>query len=380
MRLSIGGQVHDDWDAYEVDSDLLIPADAWRVMLALKTGELPASVVEGAPVEVRIGGDLVMTGRIDEIGEDASKAGLRFDISGRDGAAILVDCSSPIFTAQMVSLKDVIAKVVNKLGITKIRPLPAGTRLREKVNVEPGEMAWETLVHAAEANGLWPWFEPDGTLVIDGPDYDQAPVATLVLRRDGQGNNVLHLSRRRSIQGRYSEVTVLGQRPGTGQENGKHALSAKVPDTGVSWYRPRIAVDYEADSEAVCRSRGIKLISDSRLRGLTLQAEVTGHRIVAPGQPTDSLLWKPGQRVRVISEPHKIDAIYFLMARRFTGGRNQSARSLLTLKEDKTWVLDAHPHKKKHRLGKNAAPLQVPDVSRSAFEREMDAYYNGKSK
>lgn len=368
VRLFIGGLVHAEWDFYDIDSDLLIPADAWRVGLVLTEGRLPAKVAEGAEVQVRVGDDLVMTGRIDEIGEAVSKRGLSFDISGRDGAAALVDCSSPIFGAQMVSLAEVVAKVVNKLGVTRVRIDAAGTRTREKVMVEPGEMAWDTLTNAAEANGLWPWFEPDGTLVVGGPDYSQAPVASLILRRSGEGNNVESLSRRRSIQGRYSEITVLGQRRGTHLEQGRHNLKATVSDTGVSWYRPRIAVDYEADSDAVCRSRARKLLADSRLKGMTLMAEVAGHRVVAPGQAGDGLLWKPGQRVHVLSEPHGIDDVFFLMARRFSGGRDQAPRTALTLKEDRAWLLDAHPHKKKHRLGKNAAPLQILDISKGAAQ------------
>lgn len=368
VRLYIGGLVHADWESYEIDSDLLIPADAWRVTLNLRDGALPDAVAAGAEVSLRIGDDPVMVGRIDDIEDEIAKEGVQFDISGRDGAAVLIDCSSPIFTAQMVSLADVVAKVVRPLGIDNIRILADKTATREKINVEPGEMAWETLTNAAEANGLWPWFEPDGTLVVGGPDYSLPPVATLVLRKNGRGNNVLRLRRRRSIAGRYSEVTVLGQRRGTDLEQGKHALRSTERDTGVSWHRPRIVVDYEGESEAVCRSRARKLLADSRLKSFSLIAEVAGHRVLAPGQPTDGLLWKPGQRVHVISERHGIDATFFLMARKFTGGRRQAPRAILTLKEDKAWLLDAHPHKKMHRLGKNAAPLQILDVSKGAAQ------------
>jgi prophage tail gpP-like protein len=368
VQLIVGGQIHDDWESYEVDSDLLIPADAWRVSLVLRSGTLPEGVKPEATFELRVGGDPVMVGRIDEVGEEAAKGGLHVDIAGRDGAAVLLDCSSPIFTAQMVTLADVIAKIVIKLGIDKSKISADSPRAREKINVEPGETAWETLVNAAEANGLWPWFEPDGTLVVGGPDYDATPVATLVVRKNGQGNNTLRLSRRRSIAGRYSEMTVLGQKRGTGTEEGKHGIVATEKDIGVSWYRPRITVDYEAESEKVARARAKKLLADSRLKGMTLAAVVQGHRIVAPGEPGDGLLWKPGQRVRVISEPHGIDDIYFLMARKFTGGRHEGQRTHLTLKEDKTWVLDAHPHKKNHRLGKNAAPLQILDASKGAAQ------------
>ena len=368
VRLFIGNKVHAEWDRYEIDSDLLIPADAWHVNLSTRGGELPVVVTEGAEVSVRVGDDLVMTGRIDEIGEDVRKGNIHFDISGRDGAAVLVDCSSPIFTAQLVSLDDIVAKVVRPLGIKQIRIDADNPRRREKITVEPGDTAWETLVNAAEANGLWPWFEPDGTLVVGGPNYDLPPVATLVMRKSGDGNNVERLQRRRSIQGRYSEVTVLGQKRGTDLEQGKHALKGKAFDDGMSWYRPRITFDYEADSEAVCQARARKLLSDSRLKGMTLIAELRSHRIDAPGEPSHGELWRPGQRVRVISEPHKIDAIFFLMARRFSGGRDRAPMTVLTLKEDRAWVLDAHPHKKKHRLGKNEAPLQILDVSKGAAQ------------
>ena len=66
-----------------------------------------------------------------------------------------------------------------------------------------------------------PWFEPDGTLVIGGPDYTKDPVATLVLNRDGRGNNVLDLSDRSSITGAFSELTMLAQGHGQGKKSGK---------------------------------------------------------------------------------------------------------------------------------------------------------------
>jgi len=64
MRLLVGGQYHEDWETYDVDSDLLIPSDAWRVTLGLRQGELPPEASAGAPVEVRIGDERVMTSRI----------------------------------------------------------------------------------------------------------------------------------------------------------------------------------------------------------------------------------------------------------------------------------------------------------------------------
>src|SRR5690606_26265247 len=81
----------------------------------------------------------------------------------------------------------------------------------DKVTIEPGTRAWDALEKAAAGRGLWPWFEPDGTLVVGGPDYSTEPVATLVLKNDGTGNNVLTLEENRSINGCFSELTALAQ-------------------------------------------------------------------------------------------------------------------------------------------------------------------------
>lgn len=366
VQLLIGGQMHEDWESYDIESDLLTPADAWRVTLGLHGGELPPDVVAGAPVEVRVGSETVMVGRIDDPDHLLSKTSHTFTMSGRDGAAVLVDCSAPVFVARMSTLADIVAKIVRPLGITKILIDSEATRSREKINVEPGDSAWDALAHAAEANGLWPWFSPNGTLIIGGPDYSIPEVATLIMRKNGKGNNIESLSKRESINGRYSDVTVLGQTHGTDTEPGKHALRATARDSGIDWYRPKVVVDHEADSTAVCRDRARKLVADSRLNALTLTAIVNGHSIVAPGQPSDGKLWVPGQRVRVFSEPHKIDGVYFLMARKFTGGRSEGSRTELTLKEDGVWILDAHPHKRKHRRGKNSGPGEILDIAGGA--------------
>lgn len=356
VQLLIGGKFHEDWESYEVDSDLLTPADAWQVSMGLRAGEMPPDVAAGALVEVRVGGETVMTGRVDEISQRVDKHAHTLSMSGRDGAAVLVDCSAPIFVAKQATLESIVAKVVRPLGINKIRIVADKTLTREKINVEPGDGAWDMLVNASEANGLWPWFDPDGTLVIGGPDYSQAEVATLILRRNGKGNNVLSLDLRKSIAERHSHLTVLGQTHGTATEQGKHNIGAKYEDPEIKAiaYRPKIVVDHESDNSAVAQARAEKLLSDAKMRGTTLTAMVKGHRISEGGE-----LWRPGQRVRVVSDPHGIDAVWFLMARKFSGGRSDGAVTELTLKEDGVWVIKAHPHKRKHRRGKNAATGEI---------------------
>lgn len=366
VQLLIGGALHDDWESYEVASDLMTPADAFNLVVGLPGGSMPARIVEAAAVELRVDGDLVLTGRIDDVDHDVAKRAHTLHISGRDGAAVLVDCSAPIFTARQATLAQIVTKLVSEFGI-KSPIIDADQPLtREKINVEPGDSAWAALQNAAEANGLFPWFAPDGTLIIGGPDYTLPEVATLTLRRDGRGNNIERLSLRRSMARRYSQVTVYGQAHGTSTEQGKHDLKQTAYDKGMAAYRPHVVVDHEADNTAICLARARKLLADGRLHALELSATVSGHRINAPGMPGHGKLWQPGQRVHVFSEPHDLNGTYFLMARTFHGGRNVGRETTLSLVEDGAWVLDAHPHKRKHRRGKNSAAAQILDLATPA--------------
>lgn len=356
VSLLVGGRHHSNWQAYRIDSDLLTPADAWQLTLAKPDGVLPPGAIAGAPVQLQIGGETVLSGRIDDVNHDVSKQSNSLEITGRDGAAVLVDCSAPIFVAKQVTLKEVVANVVKPLGITRVRMEARKVPSYDKVNVEPGETAWDTLVRAAESAGLWPWFEPDGTLVIGGPDYNQPVVDDLVMRFNGVGNNAMGLNYSDSIAERFSHVTVLGQAHGTSVEDGRNALKSTVRDTGIDAYRPLIVVDHDADNKAATLARANKLISDSILRGRTLVARVLGHRT------SGGVLWRPGQRVRVLSEPHGIDRVFFLMGRTFTRSRQDGPITTLSLKEDRVWVLDAHPHTRRRKRGKNLKTGEIIEI------------------
>ncbi|HED2005052.1 TPA: phage tail protein [Klebsiella pneumoniae] len=388
VSVTVGGKVHSDWSGYGIDSDFLIPADAWSMRLGLPAGIFPEGVARGVPVQVRVGPDVVMSGRIDRVSRTVSRDQVSLSVTGRDGAAILVDCASPVLTSRQASLEEVIAQVVRPLGIKNIELHAESSIRNDKITTEPGERAWDILLRACAGRGLWPWFRPDGTLVIGGPDYTAAPVATLVMRRSGKGNNLLSLTDESSMERSFSRLTVLAQGHAhstnnkkelgiidvsssdsltvsgdtdttdteldTGlPETGQHGLQFVVEDPTVTYYRPQVVVMHDADDLEQVRYRARKMMADARLEGYSLIARVQGHRT------SDGVLWEPGQRIHVISEPHGIDAIYFLMGREFTGGRPGGTVTTLRLKEDGVWIPDAWPKKKKARKGRKKKKLET---------------------
>ncbi len=292
-----------------------------------------------------MGDETVLSGRVDSVRRSVSRQSCTLTLSGRDDAAILVDCAAPVFSANQLTLDEVIDRIVRPLGIQRIRIQASGVSRNDKVVIEPGMRAWDALAKAAAGRGLWPWFEPDGTLVVGGPDYTTTPVDTLILKLDGTGNNVMELDDTRPLTAaspnlRYWLKATPGPRrtaknnclwcrwisgtrtqrcaryPGgtavilTMARPGIHNMKAVATDPTVDYYRPQIITQGDTSNMEQVNWRAKKMMSDARLSGLDIVALVAGHRTA------DGVLWQPGQRVRIVSEPHGIDAIFFLMGPR----------------------------------------------------------------
>ncbi len=81
-------------------------------------------------------------------------------------------------------------------------------------------------------------------------DYTTKPVADLIVRVSGQGNNVEQLQVERDFSQRFSEITVLGQ-----SHSGKHNLRATVKDDTVKVHRPLIIVEADGQRQRKCTNQ-----------------------------------------------------------------------------------------------------------------------------
>jgi len=66
--------------------------------------------------------------------------------------------------------------------------------------------------------------------------------------------------------------------------------------------------------------------------------------------------------VNIVSEPHGLNATYFLMARTLRLKRSGGAITELRLREDKTWVLDGNPTKKGKKRKSNADAAFIQEL------------------
>lgn len=137
VTLMINGKTHGQWTNYDIVSDLLTPADDFSVTLGRPVDAVPTAVKEGDKVEVRVGGDTVLSGRIDRVHTTTEKGNKTLTIQGRDDAGILLDCSAPLFNAQDMDLNQIIEKIVKPLGLSKIRIDAAKTNKPIKFKSSP---------------------------------------------------------------------------------------------------------------------------------------------------------------------------------------------------------------------------------------------------
>jgi bacteriophage Mu P family protein len=337
--VEIDGKSHNSWKNYDIDSDFLIPADAFAFDIGVPSDSTILPDYSGAEVKVRINDTLVMTGIVDTVQHGISKTNRTYRLNGRDKASVLVDCSAPITNVKGLTVLDAVKKIVEPLGIKQVQLKAENNPLLDKVDIDVGETAWNAAMRCANSAGLHLWFEPNGVLIVGGADYSTPPVATLCCMKDGSQNNFEQADLSFDVSNRFSEITFLAQSHGKQGQDNKNDLKWVYKDSEMTTYKPKTVVVSDVDNLEALQKWAKKYIADSILEGFTLTIIVPDHKM------QDGTLWQPGQRVHVICEEYDIDAIFFLMGRRFMLSRQGGTQTELRFKQDGIWTPDAYSAK-----------------------------------
>ena len=337
--VEIDGKSHNSWKNYDIDSDFLIPADAFAFDIGVPSDSTVLPDYSGAEVKVRINDTLVMTGIVDTVQHGISKTNRTYRLNGRDKASVLVDCSAPITNVKGLTVLDAVKKIVEPLGIKQVQLKAEKNPLLDKVDIDVGETAWNAAMRCANSTGLHLWFEPNGVLIVGGADYSTPPVATLCCMKDGSQNNFEQADLSFDVSNRFSEITFLAQSHGKQGQDNKNDLKWVYKDSEMTTYKPKTVVVSDVDNLEALQKWAKKYIADSILEGFTLTIIVPDHKM------QDGTLWQPGQRVHVICEEYDIDAIFFLMGRRFMLSRQGGTQTELRFKQDGIWTPDAYSAK-----------------------------------
>lgn len=314
--------------SYQIDSDLYVPADAFRIQLANPETDIP----QGATCELFVNDTLELTGIIDIIQKRADKNGVSLSVEGRDLLGVAVDSYCTIFPtvsgktleqlaglllADIYELDRVTVTYQQKIvgGKKKIKNVGSGflsaLDTAQKISkIEPGMTVFEALKTYAASRGMMFYSLPDGTFVFGRPLAKGEPAFTLTLRKDGIGNNVVESEKIDDISRRYSQVTVLGQRQG--QEDFSYAAQVNtkymVTDDEFPFYKPYVTRNNNDGTSPTEHARMI--MEQQRREGLQMNYTVARHS-------QDGRNWAINTLCRVNDEVQGINGVYLIYGRTF---------------------------------------------------------------
>ncbi len=365
ISIVVGGVSYQDWFEVDLDSDVMIPADAWTVRAAIPSSDIRSGFREGEKCDIYVGRDRQMAGVIDEVSFNGERSADTMQISGRDKGAYLVDCEAHHLKAEKQTFETLIKKLLDpSFGIKgpifsntnnrnvlygkkdKKKPKAVETGLfapipRARTKVDPGQKISSILDEHCKRLGVAWWMTADGSLYIGKPNYKQEFAYVFSVYEggtDARANNVETWSVRRSISDRYSEIEVggMGFSSAAGLFDGaksapKFKATAKDQDLqrrGI--VRKTIIVDSDILSSGEAQKRADREMERGKLGALVITLTVPGFRQFDRLFTTDTI-------ASVKIEAADIDGNFYVTQRRFTENRGKR-RTQLTLHEKDVWL------------------------------------------
>lgn len=342
--LQIGGYQISGWDAISIDSQIDTPAENWNFKLFQVDGDpLPKDIAGAKDIKVFYNKELVLTSIADKVAEAVSRDGYGLEISGRDLAGQLIDCSVPIFSGRQLTLEALLSQYVlaGDLGL-KIHDVRIQNNawLKNKVSVEPGEALWDAIAKAAAVTGQHVWLEPDGTLVVGDPFASPYVVQTplRLMKPLDNSNNVLDLSYVNDVSSVFSEMKMLGQ-----DSKGSHVLSTATSSTQYGFNRLKIISLGDVETKAEADAALEKIKKDNDLQAYSLDATVSGWTIAGK-------VWTPGWHLNLETNAiSNATAKWAVYGRTLMLSRTEGKTTKLKMKRQGDWaqpLLHKEPVKK----------------------------------
>ena len=300
VSLRVGGQRHAGWKSITIDRSMETLSGAFRVGLAERWDEsfTPREIEDGDRVECLIGGDVVVTGWVDDVRVDYDARMHELEIAGRDASGDLVDCSAINTPGQWRNrkLEAIAAAIAQPFGIGVRAEVDTGAPFAT-FDLEQGETAHEAIQRLCRLRAILCIADRRGNLLLTRAGHRRASTALV------EGENILMASAIRTQKERFSQVLVKGQTQGSDQIDAQTMTKAagQFLDPGVKRYRPLLlTAEGQADS-ARCQERAAW--EGTTRYGKAIQASVT-----VPGWRQESGdLWDINTLVRLESPMLKLN-------------------------------------------------------------------------
>jgi prophage tail gpP-like protein len=246
LTLTVGNQVLTGWQRVSVSRPLAAIPASFELEVTEKYPNTPdIDVQPGQPCNVKIGGDLVLTGYVDRYAASIAPGAHSIRISGRSKSEDLVDCSAvfgditqPGFQQINGTTLAITQQLAKPYGITVQSTAGDGVTIPQ-FNILLGETPWEIIDRITRYSQMLVYDLPDGSIML-------AKVGTESMASGfSLGDNVEQGDVTFSMDGRFSEyeghltsVLTFGTEAGVNTPN----VGQVIKDDGVPRFRKRYVI------------------------------------------------------------------------------------------------------------------------------------------
>lgn len=288
-------------------------------------------VMPGDDVEVKLGGQKVITGYVDSRQASYSFTEHGVQVSGRSKTADAIDSSADQPRGEFKNVRlDALAKTLcAETGLTVTVEGDAGKPF-PVVRIQPGETAFEVIDRLARMRGLTVTDDEEGGLILSDGEGKGEPIRLV------EGDNILTGTATLRADQKYSKVKVKGQRPRASDDDeeadGETAdgdywddIEAEAEDKTVKRKRTLIIQAEEPGDEDAVKERADREVAKRKAETIECGVTVVGF-FSSPGK-----LWKPGDRAHVISPMLHLDRTLVVKSVTWKQSFNDGSKTELTL-------------------------------------------------
>jgi prophage tail gpP-like protein len=294
VTLTVDGLDYSGWTSVEISAGLERQARSFNIGITWKwPGQnVLRPVTQGARCEVRIGGDLVVTGWVDSTPISYDHEKVTTSITGRSSTGDLVDCGAINQPGQWKgqSVQAIVQALASPYGL-KVKSEIAATSGLADHTIEPGETAFESIDRLLTLYRIFSTDNAQGEVVLAEVGSAGRAAEPLEL-----GRNVLKADATLDFTRVFSEYRVVGQRSVSDEESAQTATEVHSSVTDPRMTRKRVKVIHESGqlSEKLAAERANWERGTALGKALETTYEVQGWR------QSNGALWLPNTIVRVV--------------------------------------------------------------------------------
>ena len=369
IQLEDGTQIQ-LWKSYSIDSDFLTPTDGWSFDFGTEVEwkKLQSVLVPDAKVQIIVGGALQLSGSIDVVEASCDEGGTVINVQGRDILKPMVKGTIyPDIPYQKKNISQLVEEVLKYIyqgspptvyysnaanislitgagsaGASKwkvgagvgaaanpsadfykqewvVQPADTSADAARKaqtqkelalIKPQQGESCFAFLERNLRRFGLWLWATADGSIVVGGPNYEQAASYIVRRRRGDPYPYVLRASWRFDRTDVPSSIIVRGVT--TVAEKDKKQISGSAHTPKPIMFCPKYLKNDHGSTPEFCRNFALQELSKARQNEEVYSCTVVGHR-----NPVSGAVYAVDTVCRVEDEFLGISDDYYVKRRTF---------------------------------------------------------------